>query len=93
MGKARERWRASLDRALPETPWLYGHLANGRVVPNGAAVANITPLSVLGNRPRLPFVEGSAGVRSPCMRGMFLTYLVVIVAGCGACILIGLTQR
>jgi len=24
---------------------------------------------------------------------MFLTYLVVIVAGCGACILIGLTQR
>jgi len=24
---------------------------------------------------------------------MFLTYLVVIVAGCGACIAIGLTQR
>jgi hypothetical protein len=27
------------------------------------------------------------------MRGMFLTYLVVIVGGCGACIVIGLTQR
>jgi hypothetical protein len=93
MGKARERWRESLDRALPETPWLYGHLANGRVVPNRAAAANITPLAVLRYRPRLPFVERSAGVQKPCMRGMFLTYLVVIVGGCGACIVIGLTQR
>jgi hypothetical protein len=83
----------SLDRALPETPWRYRHLANGRVVPSRAAAANITPLALLRNRPRLPFVERSAGVRNPCMRGMFLTYLVVIVAGCGACIAIGLTQR
>jgi hypothetical protein len=57
-----------------------------------AAAANITPLALLRNRPRLPFVEPAAGVQNPCMRGMFLTYLVVIVGGCGACIVIGLTQ-
>jgi hypothetical protein len=65
MGKARERWRKSLDRALPETPWLYGHLANGRVVPNRAAAANITPLGPPAQPPAAPVCgAGGRGTRA-----------------------------
>ncbi len=39
-----------------------------------------------------PFVAIGERVLEPHVKAMFVVYLVLIVTGCGACILIGLSQ-
>jgi len=42
---------------------------------------------------RRPFVQSGQRVLKRHVKAMFFAYLVVIVAGCGACIVIGLSQQ